>query len=271
MEEKNTVIDKFLELNHPEKFNFLSCYTNTDDSKTDENIILKILKYKKGICKFDNLFNESVPLEYQEECDKLAFFIYQELGWQTTNHKSIRGDTMNSFWNVYSRLMNLTYENARDTEFSENGIACRHQNWPSLKSLDFLIDNFDNFKEVHEQNNLLKQYAELTYTIGNFIAIPHMINTGRARPYEDYWDLAMHSLYEFLNPLESWETFINYYLLDDYVDGDTKKPIYYWATHEENTRPKTINEINEFLGEANKNILERGEKIVKKCKSNYQI
>lgn len=249
----------------------MSCYTNKDEPKTDENIILKILKYKKGNCKFDNLFNENVPLEYQGECDKLAFFIYRELGWQTPQHNSIRGDTMNSFWNVYSRLMNLTYENGREIEFSANRIACRQQNWPSLESLDFLIDNFDTFKEVHEQNNLLKQYAELTYTIGNFIAIPHMINTGRARPYEDYWDLTMHSLYEFLSPLKCWEPFINYYLLDDYVNEYTKKPIYYWAKHEENTRHQTINEINEFLGEANENILQRGKKLVEKCNSKYML
>ncbi|PKE15989.1 hypothetical protein [Macrococcoides caseolyticum] len=254
------MIDAFLDEKHPENYNFLLAYIENDDTHDflSNHPIYNILKYKNGQLSGLGPYNVTRSKGANADCDKEAFFLYKELNWQNSIEDSNNGDTMNSFWNIYSRFMNIKY--ADDIE-KKGELNCRKSNWPTIASIPYILKNFSSFDEVHNNKELLN-FANNVYTIGNFIVWPHIINSGRSLSTNDYFDLTLHMMYEFLEPIDAWDNFIEKYFLEDYIDKNNI-PIYFWKGHNNNIKPLEEKDIIRFLKRVNLRICRRGILIVK--------
>lgn len=129
---------------------------------------------------------------------------------------------------------------------------------------EFLLDNFDYFDKVHNQEDL-KTFAKRTHTIGNIDIVPKGFNAGRNN--SDYWDWGLQAVKEFLDTISSlvWKTYIDVHQLNDYMGSSyVVKP--FWENHLDSSDiiPKKRDDIIKFLETVNNNIENRGKKILLK-------
>lgn len=236
---------KFLKLDRPELYDFKTVDRNKGSSESIHPIEL-FLRYKNGELKV-------------KDCDKEAFFIYQTFGWQEDVDSIIRGEVMNSFWNPYKTMMKLSYPE-----------KWRGQH-PTLKDIPYILAHFHEFQEVHE-NHELKKFATLTHTIGNFIVIPHWMNTGRSLPLRDYWDLTLKSLYDYFHLFDdeddAWEKFIQIFYLEPFVERKKFEPKIFDKLHFASNQGK--DELNLFLQKTNQRIEQRGKYMVNELYKSYE-
>lgn len=252
-------------------WDFKKCYSLSND---DSGIVL-FLKYKLG-----KLNENTHPLKYTKkynkeftgfngDCDKEVYPMYNSLNWQDNFRSSVRGETMNSFSTTFHRAVNLS-ENMVEI-YEEIGID---GNKELRKQYDLLLknNNYQKFSVISKNLKELERFAQLTQTIGDFIVLPNWMNTGRgcSKTILDYWDLTLKSLYEFLFPLDAWETFVNKYFLHPFLDKNLK-PMEFWDNHFTSsvlmTKPY---QIEQFLFRVNKSIEERG-KYLKRKLDNKEI
>lgn len=166
-------------------------------------------------------------------------------------------------------------------------VSYYNTNYPKLVVEDgytwnqFLIENYDQFLKVHDCPELAK-FAKLTHTIGNIVAVPEGFNSARYFPYLDYWDLSLDSLKKIfteenvcssfsddvVNSIKksmvaysSWEDFINFHYLNDYVD-ENYTIIPFWENHFIKLEPSTREEIIDFLTKVNICIDKRGTRVL---------
>lgn len=118
-------------------------------------------------------------------------------------------DTMNSFWGIYKNLMNIYYP--------EDKI--------SLGDLEKLYGCVINrkYSDVNEMT-LLKDFAQLSGTIGNYIVVPKGYNRTRSRKTNDLWDLSLQNLMSIDTGKRdaSYGWYINHidlFLLTDWFEG----------------------------------------------------
>ncbi|MBF0015506.1 hypothetical protein HAX42_14990 [Enterococcus casseliflavus] len=252
-------------------WDFKKCYTLSND---DSGIVL-FLKYKLG-----KLNDNTHPLKYTKkynkeftgfsgDCDKEVYPMYNYLNWQEDFRGSVRGETMNSFSTTFHRAVYLSGNRVKIYE--EIGID---QNKDLKKQYDLLLENnnYQKFSVISKNLKEFERFAQLTQTIGDFTVLPNWMNTGRgcSKTIFDYWDLTLKSLYEFLFPLDAWETFVNKYYLHPFLDKNLK-PMEFWDNHFYSsvliTKPY---QIEQFLFRVNKSIEERG-KYLKRKLDNIEI
>ena len=235
-DERETVI-KWLKYCDKKKFkpwlwDFKNCYTDS----LPEDSITAFLKYKKGESKDTTRNGESKGTTRfcitgkkgsRADCDKEAIGLYQVLGWQNSAKDIIRGETMNSFLTTFKCALALEQSSDCDTQSDKLVIK-------SGKKLPFsdLYDKDKNIKDqpymafdvVESNQDAFRKFAKLTHTIGNFTVLPHWMNTGRSNLSQDYWDIFLLSLQEWLHLIsptsEAWINFIELYYLQPYVNKD---------------------------------------------------
>lgn len=278
-DERETVI-KWLEYCHkkqlkPWLWDFKRCYTNS----LSEDSITAFLKYKNGGSKDTTRNGESKGTTRfcitgkkgsRADCDKEAIGLYQVLGWQNSAKDIIRGETMNSFLTTFKCALALEQSSDCDTQSDKLVIK-------SGKKLPF-SDLYDKEKNIEEQpymafdvvkNNkeAFRKFAKLTHTIGNFTVLPHWMNTGRSNLSQDYWDIFLLSLQEWLDLIsptsEAWINFIELYYLQPYVNKDYQiEPL--WKNHSYNNPIlKEKEDFPIFLKAVNERIEERGKYMIK--------
>ena len=248
----------------PWKWDFKNCYTHS----LPEDNITAFLQYKSGAFTNPNSFCITQKSGSKADCDKEAIGLYQVLGWQNSATAITRGETMNSFLTTFKCALEQSSD--CDTQSDELGIK------PG-KKLPF-SNLYDKEKNIDDQpymafdvvkNNLsaFQTFATLTHTIGNFTVLPHWMNTGRSKLSQDYWDIFLLSLQEWLHLIsptsEAWINFIELYYLQPYVNKDYQiEP--FWKNHSY-TNPilKKKEDFPIFLNAVNERIEERGKYMIK--------
>lgn len=220
-------------------------FKNHSLSPLPNDSITAFLKYKQ------------LPDNEGIDCDKAAFYLYKLLGWQESQNSIIRGETMNSFVTIFLQAIKNSsnfYEVSPKIGITKTkiptSILCEHQNYLKFETVQNNLDNF-------------KLFARTTHTIGNFTVFPNWMNCGRGFVLQDYWDITLMSLREFLNILspEAWANFIKRYHLQPYVNTDYNVELF-WDNHNNNLLPKE-KDFPIFLKKVNERIEERGKFIIK--------
>ena len=142
--------------------------------------------------------------------------------------------------------------------------------------------SFDDCKEKNKSYDVLREYAELTGCLGNFVLVPKGFNgyRGLAGTIRDYWDLSLHELrcdrsgQGWLDQVDMpFNKYINLFFLWDYVSGKKNggyrvRPLF--KSHEailmreKMVLPRKADEegasddFSEFTKKANRCILRRG-------------
>lgn len=232
----------------PWEWDFKNCYTDS----LPKDSITALLEYKNGEFK-DNTsdFNITKNTGSNADCDKEAIGLYQVLGWQNSATDVIRGETMNSFLtNFYC------------------AIGYRPKDKKPRPSRDYLSKNYAKFDVISKNIDGFKLFATRTHTIGNFIVLPHWMNTGRIGFSADYWDITLLSLQEWLHLIsptsEAWVNFIELYYLQPYVNKDYQTELF-WEKHSygyDNLFPSK-QDVPIFLKAVNERIEERGKYMIK--------
>jgi hypothetical protein len=232
----------------PWEWDFKNCYTDS----LPKDSITALLEYKNGEFK-DNTsdFNITKNTGFNADCDKEAIGLYQVLGWQNSATDVIRGETMNSFLtNFYC------------------AIGYRPKDKKPRPSRDYLSKNYAKFDVISKNIDGFKLFATRTHTIGNFIVLPHWMNTGRIGFSADYWDITLLSLQEWLHLIsptsEAWVNFIELYYLQPYVNKDYQTELF-WEKHSygyDNLFPSK-QDVPIFLKAVNERIEERGKYMIK--------
>ena len=232
----------------PWEWDFKNCYTDS----LPKDSITALLEYKNGKFK-DNTsdFNITKNTGFNADCDKEAIGLYQVLGWQNSATDVIRGETMNSFLtNFYC------------------AIGYRPKDKKPRPSRDYLSKNYAKFDVISKNIDGFKLFATRTHTIGNFIVLPHWMNTGRIGFSADYWDITLLSLQEWLHLIsptsEAWVNFIELYYLQPYVNKDYQTELF-WEKHSygyDNLFPSK-QDVPIFLNAVNERIEERGKYMIK--------
>ena len=276
--DKRETVIKWLEYCHkkqrkPWLWDFKNCYTDS----LPKDSITAFLKYKNGKSKDTTRNGESKGTTRfcitgkkgsRADCDKEAIGLYQVLGWQNSAKDIIRGETMNSFLTTFKCALEQSSD--CDTQSDKLGIK-------SGKKLPFsnLYDEKKNIKEqpymafdvVKNNRPAFQTFAKLTHTIGNFTVLPHWMNTGRSNLSQDYWDIFLLSLQEWLDLIsptsEAWINFIELYYLQPYVNKDYQiEPL--WKNHSYTTPIlKEKEDFPIFLKAVNERIEERGKYMIK--------
>jgi hypothetical protein spneCMD_03705 len=276
--DKRETVIKWLEYCHkkqrkPWLWDFKNCYTDS----LPKDSITAFLKYKNGKSKDTTRNGESKGTTRfcitgkkgsRADCDKEAIGLYQVLGWQNSAKDIIRGETMNSFLTTFKCAL----EQSSDCDTQSDKLVIK-----SGKKLPF-SDLYDEKKNIKEQpymafdvvkNNrpAFQTFAKLTHTIGNFTVLPHWMNTGRSNLSQDYWDIFLLSLQEWLDLIsptsEAWINFIELYYLQPYVNKDYQiEPL--WKNHSYTTPIlKEKEDFPIFLKAVNERIEERGKYMIK--------
>lgn len=245
----------------PWEWDFKNCYS---DDLNKESKIRNVLKYKNGELVTPTIFCTTKQVGSNADCDKEADFLYEMLLWNTSESNIIRGETMNSFLTTFTRA--IVKSSNRYQVYKEIGINSNeflNKQYPIL----YKNDNYEKFDIIGKNQDSFEKFAELTHTIGNFIVLPHWMNTGRYNFSKDYWDLTLLSLYEWFNAFltedEPWNKFIKNYYLQPYVNSNYQPEIF-WENH--SFRNKELEDAEEFpifLKKVNERIEERGKFIIK--------
>ncbi len=242
----------------PWEWDFKNCYTDS----LPEDDIAAFLQYKSGTFTNPNSFCITQKSGSKADCDKEAIGLYQVLGWQNSAKDIIRGETMNSFLTTFNRAIRqssnystltktLGIDNRKKERYSK---LCENQ-------------NYQRFKIIENNPTAFQTFAGLTHTIGNFTVLPHWMNTGRSNLSQDYWDIFLLSLQEWLHLIsptsESWINFIELYYLQPYVNKDYQiEPL--WKNHSYTTPIlKEKEDFPIFLKAVNERIEERGKYMIK--------
>lgn len=242
----------------PWEWDFKRCYC---DEKTIDDIepVTRMLKYKNYEFKEKTSFNVSGRAGASADCDKEAFPIYKELGWQKSQQEIIRGETMNTFITTFHQA--LFNSSNKDEIYTEIGIDPKQQ-FSKQKSIIYQNQNYKKFDLILKNYEAFKQFAVMSHTFGNFTVLPHWMNTGRYFFSKDYWDITLKSMHEFLEPLNAWQLFVDKYYLHVFVNEDYS-PAELWENHfSEKIRPSD-EQIREFLENVNTRIDYRGKLLTK--------
>lgn len=214
------------------------------------------LKFTK-IFKFGNS-SQNKYTGSKADCDKEAYPLYNSFGWQDKFEDSIRGETMNSFTTTFNRAIRLS--DNRDSIYLKIGINGKVEYLRNRYDALLIDNNYKEFEIINNNIDEFEKFAKLTHSIGNFMVLPNWMNTGRGGnpTVFDYWDLTLKSFYEFLLPLDAWETFVNKYYLHPFLDNNLK-PMEFWDNHFTSsaliTKPY---QFKQFLFRVNRSIEERG-------------
>lgn len=242
----------------PWEWDFKRCYCEA--SQIDHaHPTTNMLKYKNYEFKKKTVFNVSGRAGAGADCDKEAFPLYQALGWQEDQQDIIRGETMNTFITTFHQAL-LNSAN-KEKVYTEIGIDPKRL-LSNQKAILYQDQQYKKFELVSKNYAAFERFATLSHTFGNFTVLPHWMNTGRYLFSRDYWDITLKSLYEFLEPLNAWQTFVDKYHLHVFVHEDYS-PAELWAHHFTGTIRPPDEQIGEFLENANARIEYRGKILTK--------
>lgn len=276
---------------NPWEYNFINEYIKVECKQQDSNYRL-LNKYNISSINF-TLFpsNESHIrkfLQYKSykfgsnsHCDRAVFPIYSILSWQENKNSIIRGDTMNSFWRVYSKALKICipkdtikkiYEDDKKYREQKNMKTCTYDKWPTLVSIEYILINFDNIHRNIDKEILclLEKYAKLVFTIGNFTVLPYWMNSGRNNSFQDYWDLTLKYIQETLEPLGAWKNYVDKFYMYPFLDKDLTYKFFWDREGESINEPQNINELKEYLINVIECIGIRGRLIIKVLRNELQ-
>ena len=174
----------------PWLWDFKNCYS--DDLST--NNLYNILKYKSYELDSPTKFCVTGKSGEDADCDKEAFYLYNILGWQNTTEDIIRGETMNSFITTFNEAI----KDSSDYYTIANRLGKKPRDRHIPYSTLYQNQNYLKFDIIQKNIKEFELFAKLTHTIGNFTVLPHWMNTGRYKFSNDYWDITMLSLQEWL-------------------------------------------------------------------------
>lgn len=219
---------------------------------------------------FWNTYKFSLQIKYPnvfvsvKEAEKLNFNSHFSLE-EGRDPTQLRSPTLGS---INSKITDY-YNSPNNKVTALKLIVEENETW-----INFLINNFDQFDEVHDCPKL-KKFAKLTHTIGNIAVIPIGFNRGRAG--YDYWDWGLEYLKEFLEPINAWHDYIDIHAHHFYVKDYDKKDdeiIPFWKNHlnldtdNSDLIPKNEKNIESFLDIVNACIESRGIEIIERIRIN---
>ncbi len=271
MENKQYIINWLnycVELNTtPWEYDFKQSYSK--QSIQNENGTDLMLKYKNFEMAEIGFRINSSERAYRKgssaDSDKEAAEIYKVL-WPLDEAGVIRGDAMNSFYTTFDAAIRRS--NNKETLFKQQDIVLKSYN--ASLPLDKLIENknYASYQNIQMNRDAFDRFGKLTHTLGNFIVLPHWMNTGRYSFSKDYWDVTMKSFKDFLEPLDAWDKFIKTYQLEVYVN-EKLEVLPFWEDHfkyygDNNLfAPKTTDEFESYLQAVNAKIEVRGKYLTK--------
>jgi hypothetical protein len=176
-------------------------------------------------------------------------------------------DTINSFKTTYNQALAIAIEGASESNPKLNPKDYIKYGWVDIPKLD---REHQQIREKVDSNKELQDFAILTHTIGNFTILPNPdkdtykrgFNVGRNAKTKDYWDLSLELLRSALHNDELFKCYCNEFFLTPYY-LDNKGNVVQLFNREGNALlPQTESDLNEYLRNVNKKILERGEQMV---------
>ena len=196
--------------------------------------------------------------------------------------RELERETMNSFWST----LKFTWQICNNKELSTRGYPTKSV----LKADIMQKERYTEFtKEITENGEIyseLFRFAILSHSIGNFTMLvnpnkekfPYGFNPGRAIITNDYWDLSLKLMKNELNNNELFKAYINTFDLNDYikeVDNDYEIVDLFESDLEkgddgikilicDNARLPDRDQLIRFLKNVNKQILDRGIRMVEK-------
>lgn len=236
----------------PWEYDFKQSYQK--ESLQKEDGLRKILEYKNFQMNERGYKLDPEDRIYRKgehaDADKEAHLIYQLL-FPLDKAGLIRGEAMNSFITTFNSAVEMSPHGNTNLE-------------EILKS-----NRYHEYEAVLMNLELFERFGHLTHSIGNFIVLPHWMNTGRYNFSRDYWDVTLKSFKDFLMPLGAWNRFIELYLLDMYLD-EKGEPEEFWDGHLDSYglnnlfKPNTLEDLRSFLIKVNAKIELRGKIMIKK-------
>lgn len=282
-------------------FDFKRFYTkdifsmvDSEDTMTHLELWMKYEYTTELNNKQPNVFTESLKGKYAEneklkDPDKVAFPIYNVLGWQTTGTDVICGESMNSFRTTLTPCLTSSSSSPFSAENKKTFKSMSSEVFKLDEILKKWASNGDvaNIKKFHinKENQLrierhettinllneMEKFALLTHSIGNFTVMLSWINQGRGMGnVKDYWDLTLNTLQEFFMSGQDknlgsnfWKNFIEQYYLQPFVTTDYV-PCEFWDEHfTKQAMPQTTSDFEQFYRNVNLLIEERGKWLTK--------
>ena len=183
---------------------------------------------------------------------KLTREVYRKLwNWDDQNNEKIKRygksdsffpcefgpDTVNSVQNILNHILDKKIVPDNEKYQSIKGT----NNCSINLSLELYETEKNNSKENNSKENKFisaleniskfKEFVDIYHTIGNFLLVPAGFNVERNQMFSDFWDLSLQYLQQATN--NPWlidytfEKYVNYFFLWDYVICNDKKTVYY--------------------------------------------
>jgi len=138
---------------------------------------------------------------------------------------------MNSFWMILSKVIEKCYptlygEYKRERSqwldakrfFNVDNIGNDKNYKAFIEAIDIANTNDNELKAIYA---LLKEFATLTHTIGNFVLVPTGFNGFRGRRLNDRWDYSLEYLRDEFGRI-CFHNYIRDFDLIDYVGADNR-------------------------------------------------
>ncbi len=182
------------------KFEFFKTFDDKDESRK---------KMKLALVDFKMLINDNdYEYSYEEDKEVENFLKYKFLGKYDCD--KIFGemfdygntDTMNSFWTIFKQYIKLAKSNEFDLENGEiksEYIEMYKQQYNfELTNEQLWIAHILNLLEKKNItfNEDIKEFAEATHRIGNFMKVPTLFNKNRYANTLDYFDITLLCIYK---------------------------------------------------------------------------
>lgn len=257
----------------PWRFDFKQFFTAEAITADTEHLELWMKhKCKEIAAPMPNAFTNALEISSKEP-NRVAYPIYEALGWLNIGDPEVRGETMNSFKTTFTKTIKKSTN--RDEIFKEIKISSTKrlygQHSELLKDRAYL-----RFEIVKENEQELDRFAYLTHSVGNFMVFNWRANRYRdkALSIRDYWDITLGKLRDESDWFEyreksDWNAYINRYFLQPFVKRPKNSSEPYsvaelWEGHFLNGAcPKKGNDFQQFFGNVNALIEERGKWITK--------
>ena len=185
---------------------------------------------KAGCAEIKELEGENISAPYPI----LLWYIYKEID----KKENIPFDC--DSWNGSNDLMDEIYDRLWRNKMNKWGCSSSRDKFGGDTMNSFATtfnafsgkesyeESFDDCKEKNKSYDVLREYAELTGCLGNFVLVPKGFSgyRGPAGTIRDYWDLSLHELrcdrsgQGWLDQVDMpFNKYINLFFLWDYVSG----------------------------------------------------
>jgi len=259
------------------------CRYSNEKKELIEAVIQEIRNSAEGDHLYRFLLYRAIDIPF--DCDSsngscmLTNEIYRVLwDWDEDRFTGFGGDTMNSFWMIFSKAIQEYYPDVhKKYKFKES-------KWLDIGKIiktpinERVLQEYQVFYKMIESGEKFKQlnlFAKLTHTIGNLCLVPNGFNIFRGRSLFDRWDCSLLYLKNEFGRI-CFSGYINTFYLTNYVlHGNIIS-----LSESEGANLVLLEKINEglpdknlkrLINNVNDNILTRGKRMADELRNRWNF